>query len=289
MVTYSKNHLKLHIFGENDIEGLLSLSQSIGWDYDRSDIQTILSCGKIFGHKNELGQIVSSAAIIPYDTDLASIGMVIVNPGYRGQGLGKDTTKACIDSVSAQTSIMLIATPEGKPMYEKMGFKVVDDVHKFICMNYVPSDGFPDEGLKAEVLQDDEFEKVFELDKFAFGDFRRKFLTNRIKQSHQSLVLKNEMGDVLGFGLSVLGPCHLLLGPIVAPNDRAAAYLLHQLALNHKGKLRIDLPARNERFMNHLRNSGFEKVSQPPVMIIHSDSMPTRNSHLYGIAAQVFG
>ncbi|KZZ84347.1 GNAT family N-acetyltransferase [Bacillus sp. SJS] len=174
-------------------------------------------------------------------------------------------------------------------MYEKLGFKVVGDVHKFICMNYVPSNSFPYGGLKAEVLLEADLDKVFELDKNAFGDFRREFLINRIKQSHQSLILRNEMGSVLGFGLSVLGSCHLILGPIVAPNDSAAAYLLNQLALNHKGKLRIDLSPRAETFMNHLRKSGFEKVSQPPIMIINSDSMPIRNNHLYGIAAQVFG
>ncbi|GGI11564.1 GNAT family N-acetyltransferase [Gottfriedia solisilvae] len=288
MDTYTKKNLKLAILGENDIDGLVSLSQSVGWDYDRNEIRTVMSSGKIFGHKNEFGQIVSSAAIIPYDTYIASIGMVIVNQDYRGQGLGKQTTQACVNLVSDQTSIMLIATPEGKPLYVKMGFKEVGNVHKFICNIYV-SNKLLSEGLEVVELQECDFDKVVELDKNAFGDSRLEFLKNRIIQSYQSLVLKDEIGSVIGFALSIQGPLNLILGPIVAPDYKAAAYLINHLAINYKGKLRIDIPTEDEIFINWLRDRGFEKVSQPPIMIKNLDSMPIRNKNLYAIAAQIFG
>ncbi|MDC2864429.1 GNAT family N-acetyltransferase [Bacillus sp. BP-3] len=285
----NNKNFKLSILDENDIEGLISLSELVGWDYDRNEIRTVMSSGKILGHKNEMGQIVSSAAIIAYDTNLASIGMVIVNPKYRGQGLGKKATKECINLAAEKTSIMLIATTEGKPLYKKMGFHEVGYVHKFICNNYTASDEYFSTRLKAEELRENDLNTVIELDKNAFGDSRREFLVNRIRQSHQSLVLKDEFGSILGYGLSILGPVNLILGPIVAPDYKAAAFLTHQLAFNHKGKLRIDIPTRDELFMTFLKDSGFEKVSQPPIMIINSDSMPIRNNHLYGIAAQIFG
>lgn len=282
-------NLKLNVLDENDIEGLISLSQTVGWDYDRDEIRAVMSSGKILGHKNELGQIVSSGAIIPYDTHLASIGMIIVNQQYRGQSLGKEITQACIERVPEKVSVMLIATPEGKPLYEKMGFKEVGYVHKFISNNYVPSNNLLSEGLKIEVFAVGDIDKVVELDKNAFGDSRRKFLVNRINQSHQSLVLRDELGRILGYGLSILGPENLILGPIVAPNFNTAAYLINQLALNHRGKLRIDTPISDEKFMKFLRDSGFVKVGQPPIMIINSVTMPIRNNNLYGIGAQVFG
>ena len=97
-------------------------------------VRTVMSSGKIYGHKNTVGKIVPSAAIIPYDTDLASIGMVIVNEEYRGLGLGKKVTQKCIDSVSQNTLIMLISTEDGKPLYEKLGFINVDSVHKYLII-----------------------------------------------------------------------------------------------------------------------------------------------------------
>ncbi|WP_423410191.1 GNAT family N-acetyltransferase [Heyndrickxia sp. MSNUG] len=134
-----KGTLNLKILDESDIAGLIALSASIGWDYDEHEIRTVMSSGKIVGHKSEEGQIVSCAAIIPYEGNLASIGMVIVNQEYRGQGLGKEATQMCIDYVTEKTSTMLIATPEGKPLYEIMGFKEVTSVHKFICTTYKPA------------------------------------------------------------------------------------------------------------------------------------------------------
>ncbi|MGG2015208.1 GNAT family N-acetyltransferase [Bacillus sp. S10(2024)] len=194
----NNKNFKLSILDENDIEGLISLSELVGWDYDRNEIRTVMSSGKILGHKNEMGQIVSSAAIIAYDTNLASIGMVIVNPKYRGQGLGKKATKECINLAAEKTSIMLIATTEGKPLYKKMGFHEVGYVHKFICNNYTASDEYFSTRLKAEELRENDLNTVIELDKNAFGDSRREFLVNRIRQSHQSLVLKDEFGSILG-------------------------------------------------------------------------------------------
>ncbi|MEI4771553.1 hypothetical protein WAX74_18165 [Psychrobacillus sp. FJAT-51614] len=158
-----------------------------------------------------------------------------------------------------------------------------------ICNNHVSSNKLLSEGLKVEEFIEGDFEKVVELDRNAFGDSRRKFLVNRINQSHQCLVLRDEIGKVLGYGLSILGPVNLIIGPIVAPDYNTATYLINQLALNYSGKLRIDTVTDDEMIMKFLRDSGFEKVGQPPIMIINSDKMPLRNNNLYAIAAQIFG
>lgn len=123
---------------KEDISGLINLSASVGWDYDEQVINTVMAVGIIYGHKNEQGDIISSAAIIPYDNKLASIGMIIVIENYRGNKLGKELTQACINLVPDETTIMLIATKEGKPLYEKLGFRTVTFVHTFFNDNYMP-------------------------------------------------------------------------------------------------------------------------------------------------------
>ncbi|WP_253701465.1 GNAT family N-acetyltransferase [Bacillus sp. FJAT-27445] len=289
MIIIVKTSLTLSVLTESDIEGLMALSTSVGWDYDTNEITTILSSGQVFGHKNEKGEIVSSAAIIPYDNKLASVGMVIVHHDYRGKGLGKETTQACIDFVSGQTAVMLIATPNGKPMYEKMGFNEVGSIHKLVCKKYIPFNGNLSEKLTIEAMQENDFEKVIELDKLAFGDSRRKFLLNRIKQAHQSLIMRDQFGSVCGFGLSILGQVNMIVGPIVAPDFKAAADLTNQLAFHHNGRLRIDIPIDDQLFMDFLEERGFKRASQPPIMILKSQSLPHRNNNLYAIAAQIFG
>ncbi|WP_191560264.1 GNAT family N-acetyltransferase [Metabacillus idriensis] len=288
-----KTFLNLVQFEKSDVPGLINLSGSIGWDYDENEIGTVMESGKIFGHKNPEGKIVSSAAIIEYDTKLASIGMVIVDKGYRGLGLGKDATQMCIDSVLYTTSIMLIATEEGKPLYENMGFVPVDSVHKYLCENYsaaiplkIPSNYG---GTIIEDFKDIHFNEVLKIDEAAFGDRRSNFLHKRINQSEHCIVVKDHNANVIGYGAAILGPVNLILGPIVAPDFQIAALIIDSLALRHQGKIRIDVPSGNEEFMIFLQQRGFNMVSNPPIMVINSANMPQRDNTLFGIAAQIFG
>ncbi|MFZ4201033.1 GNAT family N-acetyltransferase [Lysinibacillus sp. NPDC056220] len=289
MYTDNKIELKLVEFDKYDVLGLVELSTSVGWDYDEYEVRTVMASGKIYGHKNTVGKIVSSAAIIPYDTNLASIGMVIVNEDYRGLGLGKKATQKCIDNVSQNTSIMLISTEDGKPLYERLGFSTVDSVHKYLSDNYIPTNLFNHPQITLERYKEEEIHKIIELDSAAFGDKRGELLLNRINQSKQCLVVKNQNGKIIGFGLSILGPENLLIGPIVAPNSQTAALIIDGLVINHQGKIRIDVPSSNDELMLFLEKSGFIKVSNPPIMIKNSIKMPYRNKELFAIAAQIFG
>ena len=121
---------------EEEIGDIVALSSYIGWDYSREEIETIFNAGIVYGVWNERKKLIASAAIILYGEKVASIGMVIVHPDYKGRGIGKAITHSCMNSVSARTSIMLIATDEGKPLYEKLGFRAVSYISKYICNSY---------------------------------------------------------------------------------------------------------------------------------------------------------
>ncbi|MBH0157328.1 GNAT family N-acetyltransferase [Fictibacillus sp. 5RED26] len=289
MFTEDRVVLKAEQLNDNDVSSLIELSSSVGWDYDDHEIKTILSSGKIHGHKTPEGKIVTSAAIIPYDTNLASIGMVIVHSDYRGLGLGKAVTQQCMASVSKKTSIMLISTDEGKTLYESLGFRTVDVVHKFLCENFVSESFEVSNEFTLETYKVEDFHQMMEVDAAAFGDQRSKFLLNRIEQCKQCIVVKNQNSHIIGFGLSVQGPINLIVGPIVAPDFKTAASIMKELASNHHGKLRIDVPSGQHDFMTFLHTCGFNKVNDPPIMMKNSSTMPNRNQELYAIAAQVFG
>ncbi|MCC2252260.1 MAG: GNAT family N-acetyltransferase [Bacillota bacterium] len=289
MSVSEKTEINLVALEELDIPGLIALSAAVGWDYDKHEIRTVMSSGKVYGHKNMEGKIVSSAAIIPYGSSLASIGMVIVHPDYRGKGLGRKVTQKCLDSVSDETTVMLIATDEGKPMYESMGFCSIDCVYKYLCDSYLSIEQNNNLDMEITPIHEENLPQIVRLDKNAFGEERKTFLIHRIKQAKEALVVKDSDGMIIGFALSVLGPINLILGPIVAPNAHIASLLIDKLANNHQGRLRIDIPSGNEAFMSHLEKCGFTKVSQPPIMIKNSKQLPSRNKALYGIAAQIFG
>jgi predicted GNAT family N-acyltransferase len=289
-MTKYRNKYLIEKFGNQDIPGLIDLSFSVGWDYDADEITTAMSVGTIYGHKTELGDIISSAAIIPFDNKLASIGMEIVKEKYRGYGLARELTHACVNSVSDEVTIMLIATPEGKPLYEKLGFQTISCVHKFLCDDHVPVfSEVEKKNYNIIPLTDVHFDQIRELDESAVGADRGLFLKSRIQQAKQGIVVTGKNDKLLGYGLGIEGPINLILGPIVAINDDIAASIVHHLAKGYQGKLRIDVAEGKGSFLKHLERCGFNKVSQPPVMIKNSSQLPKRNNTLYSIAAQIFG
>ncbi|MBD8073588.1 GNAT family N-acetyltransferase [Bacillus sp. FSL L8-0199] len=274
---------------EEKTGNIVSLSSYIGWDYNREEIETIFNVGIVYGVWNEREELIASAAIILYGEKLASIGMVIVHPDYKGRGIGKIITEACVKSVSAHTPIMLIATDEGKPLYEKLGFRAVSYVSKYICNSYNANHKCAENEEYMMVYKESDLEGIIKIDKGAFGTSRNEFLKQRIMQSEQCVVVKDTKENVVGYGISIQTPENKIIGPVVAKNNAMAMRIVHDLARGHNGKLRMDVPEGKNDFMKELEIAGFKKVNTPPIMIKNSNRLLKRNSELYSIAAQIFG
>ncbi|MBK5448485.1 GNAT family N-acetyltransferase [Bacillus sp. TH22] len=271
------------------IGDIVALSSYIGWDYNTEEIETIFNSGIVYGVWNERKELIASAAIILYGEALASVGMVIVHPDYKGRGIGKIITDSCVKSVSTQTPIMLIATDEGKVLYETLGFRAVSYVSKYICNSY--NTNYHCVGNEEYIVNYEErdLEEIIQIDKDAFGTNREEFLKYRMIQSEQCIVTKDAQQNVLGYGISIQTPKNKIIGPVVAKNDEMAMRIVHHLAREHHGKLRIDVPEGKEAFMKELEIGGFQKVNIPPIMVKNSGQLLKRNSELYSIAAQIFG
>lgn len=280
----------LHYLSEADIPDLLALSKAVEWDYHAPELHTLFSLGKIFGHRNEHNQLLSCAGVIQYDGH-AVIGLVIVHPSCQGMGLGRALMIRCMEEVPENFPIMLIATPQGKPLYEKLGFSQADSVHKYICERYVPVQKQLEEMEAWSIvpMSPAHEEAVIHLDAQATGSYRADFVRARMKQAKSCVVATDASGAIAGYGFAIPGPLHLIAGPIVAPNHLVASRIIDQLAATHPGSIRIDVPDENASFLNQLEECGFVKSNQPPVMIARASRMPQRNGTYYGIASQFLG
>ncbi|MGG0303921.1 GNAT family N-acetyltransferase [Bacillus albus] len=274
---------------QEKIEDIVALSSYIGWDYNREEVETIFNSGIVYGVWNERKKLIASAAIILYGEALASIGMVIVHPDYKGRGIGKAITSSCMNSVSARTSIMLIATDDGKSLYEKLGFRAVSYVSKYICNSYNTNYKCAEDEEYMMVYKEGDLEEIIKIDEGAFGTSRNEFLKQRIMQSEQCVVVKDTKENVVGYGISIQTPENKIIGPIVAKNDAMAMRIVHALARGHNGKLRMDVPEGKDDFLKELEIAGFKKANIPPIMLRNSDQLLKRNNELYSIAAQIFG
>ena len=266
---------------------LLSLATIVGWDYDVAEIETLLASGKVYGHLTIVKTVISCAAIIPFGDNLASIGMVIVHPDYRGRGLAKELLIHCMNQVSNNMALMLIATKEGRPVYEKLGFIEYSHVTKLLGEGN--QDKIELDGYTICTLETIDLKELHLLDQAAFGCLRAKFLENRIKQAMDALILKNHKGLIVGYALSIKMPTNLVIGPVVAQNDEQAMCLIQTIIANNKGSIRIDVLDGKITIIEDLQKLGFQIANRPPVMVKNTEAFPERNNSLYAIAAQAYG
>ena len=68
--------------------------------------------------------VVGTAATISYNGGFAWIGMVLVDPEWRGKGIGTRLLEKAIEYLDGcgVPTMKLDATPQGQPLYEKLGF-----------------------------------------------------------------------------------------------------------------------------------------------------------------------
>ena len=78
------------------------------------------------------------------------VGVIYVDPAFRGGGLGRRITRTVIDHLEANgvRSMVLIASPMGRPVYEREGFTVLDRQVRFTIDGLSPADTPPDPRLR---------------------------------------------------------------------------------------------------------------------------------------------
>jgi predicted N-acetyltransferase YhbS len=68
------------------------------------------------------GRVVATGAGIGFGPT-AWIGAIAVRPEARGERLGQRMTEAVIEALGERETLLLLASPSGRPIYERMGFE----------------------------------------------------------------------------------------------------------------------------------------------------------------------
>jgi GNAT superfamily N-acetyltransferase len=126
-----------------DLDSLVGLTEHVDWPHTRDDWSDFLACGRVWGHRDADGRLVSCCALFEYSAELASIGLMIVRREERGRGLAGLLMRHCMREPRAEV-LSLIATPSGLPVYEHLGFRIVDAVVRLTGHWHEPPESSPD-------------------------------------------------------------------------------------------------------------------------------------------------
>ncbi|WP_291858955.1 GNAT family N-acetyltransferase [Bradyrhizobium sp.] len=101
----------------------LVLSTEAHWNQNEADWRFFLTRGSVFGMRVKGGQLVATAALLPYSAGNAWISMVLVTESWRRRGLATKLVDACLDDAAREDlTCWLDATPAGAGVYGPLGF-----------------------------------------------------------------------------------------------------------------------------------------------------------------------
>ncbi|MBX9595354.1 MAG: GNAT family N-acetyltransferase, partial [Roseomonas sp.] len=108
-----------------DLPRAAALSARIGWNQLPADWRVFLDQGAVrVLDDGDDACLAASAATLPCGADLAWISMVLVRPDRRREGLATQLMRWAIDH-AARPCLMLDATPAGREVYRRLGFRDV--------------------------------------------------------------------------------------------------------------------------------------------------------------------
>lgn len=274
---------------ERHLDQAAQLSNAVGWPHRRCDWQRLLTLGSgVAGVHN--GSLVATGMHWSFDARLATLGLVIVSPGYKRQGLGRRMMEALLKEIPA-TRIELHATQAGADLYRSLGFAETAWVHQ--CQGYVaePATEQASYPLPAHIqLRDfhaNDYEALIALDELAIGSPRRALLSSLLAQG-EALVLEQADGQLSGTAICRDFGRGYVIGPIVAKEHDAARRLIEAWLTRRSGSF-VRLDTLDADLAVWLDGIGVTEVDRIPQMVTGSALPRVGPAKRYVLASQALG
>jgi GNAT superfamily N-acetyltransferase len=215
--------LEIRLLFESDIPAAMELKEAAGWNQTEADWHRLLSLepnGCFGAVKDE--RLVGTTTTTIYG-ELAWIGMVLVEPQQRRQGIAAKLMNAAVEYLEGKVeTIKLDATALGQPVYEKFGFEVESEVERWAGT----ASSTAGESHSA-VVDDAAVRDLLNLDRLAFNADRSQLIEKLIADACVPPVLiRNADGTLSGYALARSGTTKTYIGPVVARERQVVETLL---------------------------------------------------------------
>jgi GNAT superfamily N-acetyltransferase len=270
-----------------DIAAGLALCRASRWNQTRRDWELfprLSPDGCRVAVKGE--RVIGTVTTVLYEDRFSWIGMVLVDPAERGQGIGTQLMQEAMQALRDQRSIRLDATPAGHPVYRKLGFM---DEYGLSRM----------EGAAAEIAAGDnparpmtlaDLPGVREMDRRVFGADRGAMLEWMFEGAPAYAWIVTDGDGVAGYSFGRHGFNFEHLGPVVA-RDRQTARCVVSACLNRSAgrSFILDASRHDPDWRRWLESIGFREQRPFIRMFYGENRYPGLPEFQFAILGPEFG
>ncbi len=273
----------------DDIEAGLRLCRAARWNQTSRDWEMFLQlspAGCRVAVKDQ--QVIGTVATVRYENRFSWIGMVLVDPAERGQGIGAGLMSEALAELEDLPSIRLDATPAGHEVYRKLDF--VDEYRLSRMETVVTSDGLMQSDYLVCPMAREDLSAVAAFDREVFGASRRALLEWMFEGAPEYAWIIKQAGQVTGYTFGRHGFNFEHLGPVVACDQQMARRLV-AAGLNQQPGRRFILDASLDEpdWRAWLESIGFRE-QRPFIRMFHrANPYPGLPAKQFGILGPEFG
>jgi GNAT superfamily N-acetyltransferase len=276
-----------------DVDAAVALASAQGWRDRRRFYDLVLRTVTSRPRVGTVGGRVVATGIATANGAIGWLGGIVVDARFRQRGYGRAITEDLIRLLRAAgcSTFSLEATSAGRPMYERMGFRLVTHYHQIEAGHL---DGLPEPpaGTRVRRLDAADLPAVLELDRAATAEDRSVPLT--VLAATGGWVLEDMAGGTAGATAATAGasegairgfllPSERSYGAVIAPRFEDGLFLLdlHRSIVPVGAHVRAGIASENIEAVLELQARGWQETWQAPRLLLGPD-VPWRPEWIWG-------
>lgn len=276
-----------------DIPAGMRLKEIAGWNQTSADWKRFLEASPEGCFVAVVdGLVCGTVATISYENRFAWIGMVLVDPEYRGRGIGTMLLEKAIEHMDGLKipAIKLDATPQGKPLYEKLAFSSEYEIERWTLRRTLSSAAQESSSSGRDSFTPGMLKSIFMADQANFGADRASLLHSLHEDAPQLTISVSHSSSLEGYAFGRQGSFADHLGPWMASNATAARTIVETfLARSVREVVVVDCLNANSAAGNLLKSFGFSFSRPLTRMFRGANDHPGRPEAFCGILGPEFG
>jgi GNAT superfamily N-acetyltransferase len=255
--------------GPGELPACRALARDRGWPDEDRKWGLLFEVGEVYGIDAPDGGLAGCVVATRYGTGVTAISMMLVARRFARRGLGLRLMAHAIEHAGTAT-LSLTATDEGRPLYERAGFRTTGQCVKYTGVyRDAPGDAARP---RTHPARESDFEAVLALDAEVFGAPRGRLLRRLREFGEDFRVVRGSggpglPGGIAGFGGAWRNVDNTVIGPVIAQDMATATALIADLAAGACGECRLDLEDRRPELLAWAGRHGFAAHSTTAVMV----------------------
>ena len=267
----SRDELPIRPLTPADLSACLDLADDLAWGREEHRWRLLLAAGHGYGidapADDPAGGLVAAVVRTSYADRWHAVGMMLVASRRQRRGLGRRLMRRVIED-AAGAPLLLTATDQGRPLYERLGFKAVGGIATVRGTFLAPP---PEEaaggGVAVRPATAADLPEILAYDLSAFGADRTELLTRLPSFADRFLVARTPGGRLAGFGAAWPNVTTTSVGPLVADDEAVARALLTPLALDTPTPARFDVGDWHPELARWLAARGLVESGRTELMV----------------------